>query len=306
MAMSDEEMLLARVPGDGSSVGNISLRRRLRWGIKRYFSVRDLLVQRGLLQLGGGRGGSVCRTETIAAPHPKPQYRRGVYALIIGNQAYKSDRPLANPCKDASDFAKLMASLGHETDLRLDLTLRRMDDAIKETARNISPDRGLLFYYAGHGSEFDDDNWLIPVDCRSSNDDDLTRQSLSLRKTLRAFNKARFRITILDACRVNPFRGLARGDEGGLREFHPSQDTPEGDFICYATGPRQVAADGKAGRNGVFTGALLKHLKEASGLSISDVMTRVRNEVRASTKNRQTPWEHSSLTASWYPNPRRV
>jgi len=62
--MSDKELeaqLLAHVPLDGSTIGNISLLRRLGWDDAQYWRVRDRLVDGGVLELRRGRGGSVRR-----------------------------------------------------------------------------------------------------------------------------------------------------------------------------------------------------------------------------------------------------
>jgi hypothetical protein len=57
----DQETLLARVPADGTSIGNTALRTDLEWTEERYYRARNLLVDAGQLLLGRGRGGSVKR-----------------------------------------------------------------------------------------------------------------------------------------------------------------------------------------------------------------------------------------------------
>jgi len=58
----DEQAMLARVPSDGSPLGNISLRGALGWPEDKYWKVRNTLVDRGELVRGGGKGGSVRRS----------------------------------------------------------------------------------------------------------------------------------------------------------------------------------------------------------------------------------------------------
>ena len=64
-------------------------------------------------------------------------------------------------------------------------------------------------------------------------------------------------------------------------------------LIAYATQPDNVALDGE-GRNSPFTAALLKHLV-TPGLEIGTLMKRVRADVIAATREKQVPWDHSSL-----------
>jgi hypothetical protein len=61
MPECDAETLLASVPEDGTAVGNIFLIRTLGWDEDVYWEVRNSLVDRGILEVGRGRGGSVRR-----------------------------------------------------------------------------------------------------------------------------------------------------------------------------------------------------------------------------------------------------
>lgn len=56
-----QDELLGRVPADGTAIGNTSLLRELRWEEDEYWEVRNRLVDRGILETGRGRGGSVRR-----------------------------------------------------------------------------------------------------------------------------------------------------------------------------------------------------------------------------------------------------
>ena len=75
-------------------------------------------------------------------------------------------------------------------------------------------------------------------------------------------------------------------------------DAPSGSLIVYATAPGSVAADGK-GDNGIFTKNLLAHL-DSPGLEVSQMLKRVRVDVRKETSGNQTPWESSSLEGDFY------
>jgi uncharacterized caspase-like protein len=71
-----------------------------------------------------------------------------------------------------------------------------------------------------------------------------------------------------------------------------------GVFRAYATQLNNVASDGVA-RNSPFTAALLKHI-ETKGISIQELMMRVRKSVMEETKNQQIPWEEAALNDSFY------
>src|SRR5262249_47867329 len=103
-------------------------------------------------------------------------------------------------------------------------------------------------------------------------------------------------IVILDACRNNPFARSFRSATGGLAQV----DAPTGTLIAYATAPGRVASDG-VGQNGLYTSELLKQMRVA-GLSVTDMIMRVRAEIMQETAGKQVPWEASSLVGSFYFN----
>ena len=64
-------------------------------------------------------------------------------------------------------------------------------------------------------------------------------------------------------------------------------------LLAFATAPGQVALDGD-GDNSPFSSALSRHIG-TPGLEVQQMLTRVRAEVVAATRNKQVPWSNSSL-----------
>jgi len=56
-----EKELIEKVAEDGTSVGNVTLIRELKWPESQFWDVRNKLLEKGLLRTGRGRGGSVRR-----------------------------------------------------------------------------------------------------------------------------------------------------------------------------------------------------------------------------------------------------
>ena len=76
-------------------------------------------------------------------------------------------------------------------------------------------------------------------------------------------------------------------------------NAPRGSLIAYATAPGQTASDGRGGKHGLYTAALLENIV-LPGLTIEQVFKRVRAEVAQKSEGKQTPWESTSLTGDFY------
>ena len=218
-------------------------------------------------------------------------------ALVIGNSNYSSS-PLKNPVNDATDMAIILKKLGFDVILKKNMTHRPMEEAIRDFGNRLKSQKGVgLFFYAGHGLQANNMNYLIPISANIEKETDVQFEAVNVERVLAEMANADngLNIVILDACRDNPFRGLFRSSNRGLAVV---SNAPTGTFISYSTAANQVARDG-SGRNSPYTAALLKHIGEP-GLSINDVFMKVRQNVRKSTG--QTPWELSSLEGRFYFN----
>jgi tetratricopeptide (TPR) repeat protein len=225
------------------------------------------------------------------------------YALVIGNANYpKAIGALKNPVNDATDFAKELQASGFEVQLLTDATYGQMRAAMlrfKEKVDAGERDKTVsLFYYAGHGVQRDDENYLVPVDALVEYEDDIQRYCFPVQRMVLANmerSNSRMNIVILDACRNNPFPAVNRSmGEDGLGEMKRAR----GSFIAYATAPGSIASDG-TGRNGLYTQELIKSLKKP-GLTIEQVFKDVRQSVLRLSNNRQNTWDSSNIIGEFY------
>jgi Caspase domain len=224
-------------------------------------------------------------------------------ALVIGNSAYRHAAELKNPKNDAADMSAALEKLGFKVVTGLDLDKQGMDRAIRDFATALrGSDVGVLFY-AGHGLQVGGSNYLVPIDAQLASTAALDFETVRLDLVQRTMEReTATNVLFLDACRDNPLaRNLARAmgtrsaDIG--RGLAPAE-SGVGTLISFSTQPGNVALDG-TGRNSPYVEALLKHLA-TSGEDLSAVLIGVRNEVMATTHNRQVPWEHSALRARFY------
>lgn len=212
------------------------------------------------------------------------------FALLVGNNAYPQ-QPLLNAVADAKDVGRALTGLGFKVTEITDATRGAMFKSVEEFQSRIAPGDEVLFFFAGHAVQFNDRNYLVPVDVKVDSEDDIAVTSLDLDDLLRGLSrtKARSLIVVLDACRNNPF-----GERVPIRQQGLSQPSvPPSTLIVYSTAPGEVASDG-GGHNGIFTKHFLKHVA-TPGLSVEVMLKRVRTDVMAETGEAQVPWDSSTL-----------
>jgi len=101
-------------------------------------------------------------------------------ALVIGNADYKVG-PLANPVNDADAMATAFSALGFDRVLlRKNLGIEGFRTVLSEVARESVGAEVAVVFYAGHGTERDGRNYLIPVDARLDRVSDLDLQAIAL------------------------------------------------------------------------------------------------------------------------------
>ena len=217
-------------------------------------------------------------------------------ALVIGNGEYRNATRLKNPPNDANDISAALKQLGFEVTSASNIGQREMKRLIREFGQRLRNGGQGLFYFAGHGVQSGGRNFLIPVDADIQNEADVEDLGVDVNLVLNLMDEAGngLNIVILDACRNNPFARSFRSATNGLAQL----DAPTGTLIAYATAPGRVASDG-AGRNGLYTEALLTHMR-VPGLSAIDMFQEVRAQVVRETGGVQVPWEATSLVGKFY------
>ncbi|MDR3342028.1 MAG: SUMF1/EgtB/PvdO family nonheme iron enzyme [Treponema sp.] len=209
------------------------------------------------------------------------------YALVIGNGAYTAVTRLNNPVNDANDMKAALEGLGFTVDAVLNGDRVQMEEAMERLKNrlSLSPKSYGFFFYAGHGVQSGGENYLIPVDADIRSESYLRDRAVSVQAMLDELNLARneLNIVVLDACRDNPFSWKRSGSRG----LQVIGNQPADSIIVYATSAGSTAADG-TGRNGLFTGQLLKNLK-APGLEVREIFRRTHADVRTASGDAQRP-----------------
>ncbi len=210
----------------------------------------------------------------------------------------------------ARAIARSLRDVGFTVSEGIDLDRATMQKMTRDFLRDATGAQIALVFYAGHGVQIDGRNYLVPVDARMQAGHSVTEGMVDMDTILAGLDdQVRTNILIFDACRNNPMEtqvastapnrgitagaGLAAPGALGSGVTHGA-----GTLIAFATAPGQVALDGE-GANSPFSAALSRHIG-TPGLEVQQMLTRVRAEVVAATKNKQVPWSNSSLLGEVY------
>ena len=220
------------------------------------------------------------------------------YALVIGNGDYSSLSRLANPVNDADDMTLALEYLGFAVDKVLNGSLDQMESAVTRLRDRLaeSKDAYGFFFYAGHGVQSSGENYLIPVNTNIPSESYLRERALSVQIILDDLNQAgnNLNVVVLDACRDNPFSWKRSGSRGlSVVSYQPADS-----IVVYATSAGSTAADG-SGRNGLFTGYLLNHLK-TPGLEVTEVFRLTMGDVASNSRNEQRPAVYNQFYGTAY------
>lgn len=218
------------------------------------------------------------------------QYRGLAY--VVGINAYTQANKLSNAVFDAQSIASELKMLGFYVVESYDVDLKEFANEFDIFRKELCNFNVGLFYFAGHGVEFEGKNYLLLTDSAVDNKTAIEHTTFDLQSIVFEMHNSgcKMNIQIIDACRNNPYvsgRGIATINLAPVF-------APQGTLIAYSTSPGETAMDGGMGNNSIYTGALLQHLK-TQGLQIEDFFKQVRTTVYSLTGGKQTSWEHTSL-----------
>jgi formylglycine-generating enzyme required for sulfatase activity len=242
----------------------------------------------------------------LAAGMGQAQAPQTRVALVIANGAYESVPALTNPARDGDLIAGALRRAGFDVGaLQRDLTKAQFEAALRDFKRKADAADIALIYYAGHGIELEEQNWLLPVDARIADPADAHVEGVSLATVLRFVQGARrARIVVLDACRNNPFAlRLVSPTRSLTRGLRPVEGLPAGTVVAYSASFGQEAAEGVGEANSPFAAALARRLVEP-GLEVRFLFANVRDDVIAANASsptaairNQRPWFGAELSA---------
>jgi hypothetical protein len=239
----------------------------------------------------------------VAAKEPVTYANRK--ALVIGNDLYKHVAKLNNAAADADAMAKSLEAVGYKVFKHLNLDEKKFKQAVRDFRQNLTGGDEVLFFYAGHGVQLGNANYLLPIDVQGDHEDQVKDDAILLQKVLDDIEekKTKFALAVIDACRDNPFKGKGRAVGG--RGLAPTS-AATGQMIMFSAGSGQQAldrlGDNDKEKNGLFTRIFVKEMTKP-GLSVDRVLRNVRTEVvrlARSVGHEQTPALYDQAIGEFY------
>lgn len=247
-----------------------------------------------------------------SAAMPKTEGAEKRVALVIGNSNYTNVGSLPNAERDVAYVAIALTDAGFESvKIGFDLDMSALDHALDEFDKRAAAADWAFVYYAGHGIEIGDRNYLVPVDADLTTLRNADAHAVPLQRIVDHVKPARaLRVVMLDACRDNPFVQAAHRAQAENRSidlsadelaaFHaiggglgPAKVQDTGTFIAFATQHGEVALDGED-LNSPYAEAFVREVPQPD-LEIRLLFEKIRSDVLTATQEQQHPTAYYKL-----------
>lgn len=230
-------------------------------------------------------------------------------ALVIGNSNYSNNTPLQNPGNDITAVSKQLQQLGFDVIALYDGSYEEMMYVLDVFSHKAV--KGLydlaLFYYSGHGLQYDSRNWLIPIDANLSHPSDLQSSCVEGQTLLSKVEETECTntVVILDACRTEKINWV---DEFGRKietssSSQVNMDPRTGMLLAYSTKSGTISNDVMDENIGIgpYATALVNCLK-IKDLNLDELFSKVKDVVVEATAQTQIPIYTNSTLKRYYIN----
>jgi uncharacterized caspase-like protein len=225
-------------------------------------------------------------------------------ALIIGNNDY-SNGPLKNCVNDATCLAHVLKQVKNcQVELKKNLKSDDMYECIKDFTASINGNDFVIFFFAGHGMQWGDQNFLLPCDnAKIKSGNDMQRYAINAQEVVNKMAEMNPHIVLflLDCCRSYwmPEQSSNRGTNQQALRLQQMK-APRQTLIAFACAAGEVVSDQyEASTNGLFTKYLIKHIT-TPGVHIETVLLKVAKDVATNTHDLQRLNRVSDLISEIY------
>ena len=217
-------------------------------------------------------------------------------ALVIENTGYQNTKDSPPSLTPTNQVSNVLQSLGFQVTTLGNAKQRETEKAIRQFGRSLRDNGGVgVFYYTGHVVQFENENYLLPIDTKLTRIEDVRYKTVPLGKLLGQMKFAgnQINIIILDACSPNPFIEGLQGVTPGMMETK----APENMLISYACTPNTLAE--KTDPERLFTSALLQRMKTVR-TGLNEIFEQTSADITQKSDGQRTSWFSSSVTKEFF------
>ena len=217
-------------------------------------------------------------------------------ALVIENTGYQDTKDSSPSLTPTNQVNSALESLGFQVTTLGNAKQRETEKAIRQFGRSLRDNGGVgVFYYTGHMVQFENENYLLPIDTKLTRIADVRYKTVPLGKLLGQMKFAgnQINIIILDACSPNPFIEGLQGVTPGMMETK----APENMLISYACTPNTLAE--KTDPERLFTSVLLQRMKTVR-TGLNEIFEQTSADITQKSDGQHTPWFSSSVTKEFF------
>ncbi len=217
-------------------------------------------------------------------------------ALVIENTGYQDTKDSSPSLTPTNQVNSALESLGFQVTTLGNAKQRETEKAIRQFGRSLRDNGGVgVFYYTGHMVQFENENYLLPIDTKLTRIADVRYKTVPLGKLLGQMKFAgnQINIIILDACSPNPFIEGLQGVTPGMIETK----APENMLISYACTPNTLAE--KTDPERLFTSVLLQRIKTVR-TGLNEIFEQASADITQKSDGQHTPWFSSSVTKEFF------
>ncbi|CAF4139831.1 unnamed protein product [Rotaria sp. Silwood2] len=220
-------------------------------------------------------------------------------ALVIGIDNYTRN-PLKYCINDANDLKATLEHMTFEVTAGFDCNQDEFRKTVETFANGIQRTDLTLFYFAGHGKQLDNNNYLLPLEYNYRGKREceyIANHSIDVKFVMDEIEKKNGCITvfIFDCCR-NYVSTRNIDMQLGLSPMNAPPET----LIVFSCAPGRATLDETRNeKNGIFMGNLLKRIATLN-THIEDIFMNVAHDVKLQTGGFQQPYRTSSLTEKLY------
>lgn len=228
-------------------------------------------------------------------------------ALVIGVKDYTNLQPVPSAITDTSIVDHQLVELGFDTKVVPNPDASHLWGELRGFQASLSAGDVALFYFSGHGFQWEGMNYLAPSDApRVVNQSDISLLNIPLANVIQRLREQSvgYSVLIIDACRTNSLSvDAGEGVEKGAppRGFAQVQAPPQL-VIGFAASFGQVALSSSGeDESSIYTRHLVNHF-DRPGRDISKIFKEVALDVFHAAPS-QTPEFRATVAGNFYPNP---